>query len=368
MPLLVDLGNAPCHCTDHALESLYKSLAEAPSDDDGLWRPHENPWITDHIESVSGRAAVIIGMIQADLLGLLNGEMLRKSWLDDTGDYLSSKKPSEWTLDDWLLAVDWLFEKYLPRKKVDDEAEYLAVRSTLAGKLQAAATFAEEHARLLARALPIKIHALGHIAWVKPLDYLRLRFAKTRAAELMQGVADQTRSRIRKRILDYEERRVVGEPMAPAVLQSKLRDEFADMNRDWRRVAITESGRNCNESLIADIKPGERVKRQEAYKNACPFCAKINGMVFDVVSPNAPNKDGWKQVWIGKTNEGRSASPRKRVGNQLVERDPDELWWPAAGVQHPHCRGAWQVIAAPVPGANPEFMRWVDAELAKIKP
>lgn len=377
MTLLVDLANAPCHCTDHALDELYKAMAETPSaDDDLLWRRHENPWIAEHLESVTARAQAVLEPLERDLLEWLetgaSGSVMVKAW--DSEDYqradqrLRSVPSSEWTPRDWLLAVDWLFQKYLPQQTVDQEAEYLAVRSTLAGKLQAAAATAVAVTASWAQKVPAFLGAVKRLAWVTPRDVVRLQFAKLRAAELVQDVTDRTRSRIRRRIVEHEERKVLGDPVTAATLQTQLRDEFATMNRDWRRVAITECGRNTNESLLGSLRPGDRVKRVEAYRGACPFCAKINGMTFDVVAPEHEPKDGWSQVWVGKTNEGRSASPRKRVGNQLIEREDAELWWPAAGVQHPHCRGAWSVVQAPQAGADPEFLRWMRAELAKVQP
>ena len=50
---------------------------------------------------------------------------------------------------------------------------------------------------------------------------------------------------------------------------------------------------------------------------------------------------------MGKSNLGRSASPRKRVGGALVERLPAERWWIPAGPVHPNCRGFWAVVDKP---------------------
>jgi hypothetical protein len=60
-------------------------------------------------------------------------------------------------------------------------------------------------------------------------------------------------------------------------------------------------------------------------------------MVFEWTDEPRSERDGWTHVWPGKTNVGRSASPRKKTDEGLVERETDELWWPAAGVQHPNC-------------------------------
>jgi hypothetical protein len=153
----------------------------------------------------------------------------------------------------------------------------------------------------------------------------------------------------------------MGEPGASLwSLQSSLLDEFGILNRDWRRVALTEAGRNANEGYIAALPPGSRVRRVEAYEGACSFCRAINGRVFTVVDPAKKDKDGATEVWVGKTNAGRSASPRKRVDGELVERTASELWWVAAGVQHPNCRGGWALLEDKPADVAPEFAQWMD--------
>ncbi len=88
--------------------------------------------------------------------------------------------------------------------------------------------------------------------------------------------------------------------------------------------------------------------------------------MFKVVSPAKEDKDGWSEVWVGKTNAGRSAAPRKRVGDELVERTESELWWPAAGTQHPNCRGTWMRLGEEPKGVDPKFREWLKRELANV--
>ena len=70
------------------------------------------------------------------------------------------------------------------------------------------------------------------------------------------------------------------------------------------------------------------------------------------MEPGDADKDGTTEVWAGKTNVGRSASPNKRVEGELVPRVKSELWWAAAGVQHPHCRGTWVHVRPPAPTSS----------------
>ena len=142
-------------------------------------------------------------------------------------------------------------------------------------------------------------------------------------------------------------------------------DRFGEMNRDWRRIAITEAGENANQGLIASLPEGARVRRVEQYANACPFCRKIDGRVMTVVPDSSPEKDGDTMVWPGKTNIGRSAAPRKKTPEGLVDRLPSEMWWIAAGTQHPHCRGRWVVVQQDPVGDDP-FDQWMAEALSKV--
>lgn len=155
--------------------------------------------------------------------------------------------------------------------------------------------------------------------------------------------------------------------MAPGVatssLQTKLFDEFSTLNRDWRRIAVTEAGEAQTQGYIASLPLGTKVERVEQYANACKFCKKIHGRVAEIVSPNAPDKNPETQIWAGKNNIGRSASPRKRVGNVLVPRTEEEMWQLPAGLAHPHCRGRWVPTLQDEPGDDPDFGDWLRSTL-----
>lgn len=117
---------------------------------------------------------------------------------------------------------------------------------------------------------------------------------------------------------------------------------------------MTEAGEAQTQGYIASLKPGAKVKRVEHYVNACAFCKKIDGVVATVIAPSDPDKTE-NSIWPGKNNIGRSASPRKRVGDVLVPRLPEEMWHLPAGLAHPHCRGRWVPVIDDEPGDDPEF-------------
>lgn len=385
-PLLLDIGPLTCDCTDHVLDSLYKALSDPPNDS-ALWIEHHNPYLREHLEDVTRRGLAIFSRIHSALLNLLAGKvdevfgkpdkggMLRKAlgWTRFTDDemaeirrLLAEKSPDDYTIDDWMMAVDWIVHRYLPDDVIHSEAEYLAVRAQILGQIEAHMppdTPADKAAAVAAQ-MPLWLDTLPKFT---EREQAILDFSRARAAELIVDLGDRARARINHIILTHEQGRLLNDPAATQwTLQSKLQDEFAVLNRDWRRVAVTEVARDSNEGFIASLAPGTKVKRFEAYAGACAFCRKIDGMVFTVVDPADPDKQAWRDVWVGKTNVDRSASPRKRVGDELVERTPEEMWWPAAGTQHPNCRGGWVVVHERPADVDPDFADWLDEELKKV--
>ena len=168
-------------------------------------------------------------------------------------------------------------------------------------------------------------------------------------------------------IIVHQEQILTGQKPSKNALQTQLFDEFGELNRDWRRIAVTEAGECANQGLISSLKVGAKVRRMERYKGCCPFCKKINDVVMNVVSPSNPKKNGDTDVWLGKTNIGRSASPRKRTPEGLVDRTPSERWWIPAGTVHPHCRGTWSVLPDSKPTDDKIFQEWLDKHLHQIK-
>lgn len=181
-------------------------------------------------------------------------------------------------------------------------------------------------------------------------------------------MSDALRHRLKWAVLDHQaEVEAGGTP--PQSLTQKLFDAFGQSNLDWRRIAVTEAGEMHNQGLVASVEPGARMRRLEAYSGACPFCHKLDGRIFAVTTADDPAKNGDTQIWPSKTNQGRSASPFKRENGMLVERSKAERWWPAAGTQHPHCRGQWHVEAGLPAGGDPSFQDWLDRTLqAKPQP
>ena len=85
------------------------------------------------------------------------------------------------------------------------------------------------------------------------------------------------------------------------------------------------------------------------------------------MDPAKERKDWDNEIWVGKSNVGRSASPRKRVGDAFVEREPEEMWTIPAGLAHPHCRGRWVPTIQDRPGDDAAFGDWMRGVLTAPK-
>lgn len=384
--LLLDVGALSCGCTDHALETFAKAMSGEDGESPDIWAKHESPFIQTLIEQFTSRGLIRLAKVQEELQAWVDGKHHKPTgqqvslnpaalqWTDDemalVRIYLENLPPDQFKASDWSLVVEYLAHRYLPAGAMASEAEWLAVRSSMMGKVAAhyaavAVTVAQADAILAALPLTVAatVQAFGYAGAAEQI----LSYARERCCELVVQLSDSTRHRMKTVILDYEQQKIEGAQPPRESLTTRLFDEFSALNRDWRRIAVTEAGTNANNGLIASLAEGSRVKRIEQYRGACAFCKKIHGRVMVVVPPGKAKKDGEHEVWVGKSNVGRSASPRKRVGDELVKREPHEMWWVAAGTIHPHCRGQWIVLNPPPPGADPGFQKWLDKHVMKNK-
>lgn len=386
-PLLLDVGGLDACCTDHALETLAKAISGEEGDSHDMWEPHHSPFVFRLIELFSKRGLMRIQKVQDELNAWLDGHRhtpahapvakpagMMQRWTEDELSlvrlYLESLPRAAFTLSDWGLLIDYLVQRYLPADALRTEAEWLATRSSIMGKVQAnfdgKVTVAAADA--LIKAMPLTVGAAQSAFHFGATMDAAMEFGMLRCAELIVELSAGMRARLKKAILEHQFKVMENDHQATREsLQQKLFDAFGQANRDWRRIAITEAGEMCNQGMIASLSPGSRVRRIEQYKGACPFCKKIDGKVMRVVSPDDPKKNGNTDVWVGKNNVGRSSAPRKRVGDALIERLPSELWWIPAGTVHPHCRGVWHKMLESVPIDDPQFQAWLDEHLHKVK-
>lgn len=378
-PLFIDIQPLSQAATDDALEHLFKATHDH---DAGIWNPHESLLIRRLIELFSQRGLDRLDHVKEQVLAWEAGahyiegpkimapgmmERWNEQELGLVRIYLQSLFPGDWSLDDHMMMVDYIVQRYLPADALRTEAEWLSARAGMMGKVQANMTAAitAKQADTLLAALPSTVAAAVSQFNLPAQQKAALEFARVRAAENVRALTESVRHRMRSTIVQYLEEKQSAVPGTPGqALQSKLFDQFAVLNRDWRRIAVTEAGEAQTQAYIASLPPGKKVKRVERYANACGFCRKIDGIVATVVAADHPDKDPDTMVWPGKNNIGRSASPRKRVGDVLVPRSKDEMWHLPAGLAHPHCRGQWIPTAEDEPGDDPDFGAWLRETLA----
>lgn len=379
MGLFLDLIHLSKSVTDGALEYIYKA-ASHDHGGDGMWKPHDSPLVRRLIELFSERGLTRLNSVKSDLEAWTLGHKHNPStvpvaapglitrWSADelalVHLYLEALPPAQWTIDDHMMAVDFVVQRYLPADALQAEAEWVAVRAGMMGKVQANLQKQPtvKQADAILGALPSTVLGAAQQFALSPAVVQSLSFSRARSVENVRALADDVRHRMRSTVLQHLE----SEAASPgsSSLQSKLLDEFGTLNRDWRRIAITEAGEAQLQGFISSLKPGAKVRRVEQYDDACAFCKSIDGRVLTVVDPAKADKNSETEVWPGKNNIGRSASPRKRLGNILVEREPHEMWHVPAGLVHPNCRGRWvEVEDTSEPGDDPEFAKWLALHL-----
>lgn len=355
-----------------ALEMLLK--AEGPKGDgEFIWSPHESPLVREIIERFTKKGLSMLGNVKDALMRWQNkhdkadavfmpptpaiGNMTR--WTEEEKElvriYLEALPKAAWELGDHMLAVELVVQTYLPEDELLTQADWLATKATLMGKVQNNLKKKPtlDEANKILDGLPESSYQTVYTP-LSPKERTTMDFAVARAAENVVNLAENTRQQMRGLVARHVEKQVNGDVSGPS-LQSELFDTFATLNRDWRRIAVTEAGEAQLQGMIAGCKPGDKVKRIEQYPSACKFCKKIHGTIATVVEASHPNKDPDTMIWPGKNNIGRAMAPRKRIGGQLVKRTPEEMYWLPAGLAHPHCRGRWVPVVDAGDVQDPEF-------------
>lgn len=382
---LLDISKLPDHACDAGLEAMYKAATGGGDGGPGDWPEHESPFIRHLIELFTQRGLTQLEAVRKELDEWISGARHRpverrpaapgmvSRWTQQelrlVRLYLSAVPPAELTPEDWSLLIDYLAQRYLPAEFALGAAEWMAAKTTVMGKVEALANdLTAREAEHLAMQAPATLRGAAEIG-LTPVQEAVMRFARARCAENITSLTDTMRHRIKRVVMTHQEAEFLGDKAATAEsLQTKLLDEFGTLNRDWRRIAMTEAAENSLQGFVASVDPGSKVKRLEQYSGACAFCTKINGREFRVVSPDKQFKDPDNEIWVGKTNVGRSASPMRRVNGALVPRTPEEMWWPATGVQHPHCRGRWIPIKETNLSGDDKFHAWMKAKLEATRP
>ncbi len=156
-------------------------------------------------------------------------------------------------------------------------------------------------------------------------------WATIHTGELIQEVTGRSRRSIVEMIMQGYQNKVT-----PRQLEAQLFDKMSDLNKDWRRIAETETAINFNSGYLQATLEQRVEETAPIYMlgisgaGACEFCRNnVDGKIFVLLQSPPPSGemviiDGieYVAIWPGKGNLGR-----KRAD-----------WWVSSGVQHPNCR------------------------------
>jgi len=203
-------------------------------------------------------------------------------------------------------------------------SEVFSVRAFLVGQFLAEAAQKGMTAEQIEVAiLPLSLKAVEKKMKLTKKDKYAIQFSKQRSAERIRGITEQARKGIKETIWQG-----LVERKNPLNVSQDLFKKFGDLNRDWRRIAITEAniaaGEGYMRKLIDDQKErGKKVTKLlgQSAVDACPWCKEnIHGKVFILVdkdeAPIEPEDPKWDtHLWPGKNNVGRGYAKRKWVVN-----------------------------------------------------
>jgi hypothetical protein len=334
VPLLVSLGDrygATCDDLEKAIRKLPKA-----------WRPNQHKLLAKLENWAYVKGAQGLLKIQEQLchrFGLPERRTLAKAGGSSITVGLMLPK-------DYQELIDRIVEQYFPGSKL---AEEITVRSYLTGKLLA--TKLEPGAKITPSLLDVLKVPLAvktaHRAGITFTDVEHgiLRYAEDYGASLIRTENALLRERIKRTCIQAERNH-----WGTRKLASELFDRLGTANRDWRRIALTETAFNLNNGILSVLAPGSYVYIL-SQPDACPYCMReMHLRIFRVVDPGKEPKDWEREVWLGKTNEGRYLSRRSREGET---RDDSETWKPCCPA-HPHCRCIYLRL-------DP-FRTWIDEE------
>lgn len=292
-----------------------------------FWGPHPDPAISAIEEEFYNVGAFFLRDLLAHGLGR-PVRTLQKSFRPasppvsgwgELADLFNRDLQPERLMQGWQTVIDRLVVALLPPTSAERAAQSLALKAHLMHRAGERVSF------------PERFPSWGRtITEAEPVASRALQWTKVRAAEHMTALTTEARHNLLTCLVTSKE---AGE--GSGKLQQRLFDSFSAMNRDWRRVALTETAFAVANGTLASVDPAEGwLAEWKAAPNACPFCKAMGTRRFRVVAPDAPRKDGDTQIWVGKSNVGRSAHRFSRKEGRF--REPHELWWPACPA-HPNC-------------------------------
>lgn len=229
--------------------------------------------------------------------------------------------------------ADGATARWYAEGRIRDRAERVVVAQYLVGRMRGAQAARDERALagIVDDPRAALRDAIAGTRIVGDRAGSRIEYAQHRAAAYVTRLRDDARERMRQTLYAWE----LDGARSVAHLEGTLRDQFATLNRDWRRIAITEAAFSRNNGFLASLTPGTRV-RWSAARDACRHCRRLHDREFTVVDASDPNKDEDAQVWVGKVRVGYRVYRDEATDEYVIEHPAIPL--------HPHCRCSWSVV------------------------
>lgn len=209
--------------------------------------------------------------------------------------------------------VEAVTSKWYAEGRLEDRVQQQIVATWLTTQLQ------------LGKKAPPRLEYQGEQKYV-------LEYAQAQASQYVSSLNAATRREIALAVYQAEQSRA-----SPQALSDTLLERFSTLNRDWRRIAVSEISTNRSNATLAAYPEGTEFEYSAA-KDACRDCLYHHGKTYTLVSPEAA-KDAAKEIWIGK--------PPRPKGVEAKD-------WVRIGM-HPLCRCRWiPKIRQPAPNADIE--------------
>jgi len=222
-------------------------------------------------------------------------------------------------MDGWTKVITKLTDALTPAGSAEAAAQGLAMRSHLMFKVGQAI-----------KAPPVLPDWMKAMDIVEPSQVASMEWTKARGMEYATHLQSSTRHALVTELVTSKQAEE-----GPGKLERRLLERFGQLNRDWRRIALTESAMAVQNGALASVNPDDGwIATWIAAPNACPYCLAQAKKQLKVVAADDPKRNGDTDVWVGKNNIGRSAHPwDKRAGHK---RDKAEMYWPCCPA-HPNC-------------------------------
>ena len=205
--------------------------------------------------------------------------------------------------------------------------------------------------------LPKDLQEAIRMLRLNPVEVNAIKFAYQYASMNITGVTNRAKGQIKNIILEGLQTRTPRRQLATKLMREMAVAPNSTLNRDWERIAITETNRSASDGFIASQPEGGYVLGN-SHDDACQYCNKlIDKKIYRVTHNPPPNPEGldpqskkyreiterWEnEIWVGKSNVGRGLSGRKIENHKMRDREHHERAMPVLPL-HPSCRCRFSV-------------------------